>query len=209
MKGQDITHVYHFNERFVSCQPQADPVLSGLDVLLREVVHHYPPLVSNLIVASSLNFVSSLDHETKGMKILVDAPLYPEYSRLLSGLADAYGLFIFPPALPLGEYIQCMPDLRSVINHANDILSYYKEELEGETVNYLSLMAVSLGLTKQDALHQLSEKTVQAYHNTLQILRPHIEACDAFLGFFHGYFQFHSASRRYKLEEIMLEKSGY
>ncbi|OJA14259.1 hypothetical protein AZE42_06866 [Rhizopogon vesiculosus] len=208
-KGQDITHVYHFNERFASCQPQADPVLSGLDALLREVVHHYPTLVSNLIVTSSLNFVSSLllDHETKGMKISSDAPLYPEYSRLLSGLSDAYGLFVFHPALPLGEYIQCMPDLDFIINHTNDILSYYKEEIEGETANYLSLMAVSLALTKQEALHQLSEKTVQAYHNTLQILRPHTEACDAFLSFFHGYFRFHAASRRYKLEEVMLEKS--
>ncbi|OJA10134.1 hypothetical protein AZE42_09733, partial [Rhizopogon vesiculosus] len=34
-KGQDITHVYRFNERFTSCQPQADPVLSGLYALLR------------------------------------------------------------------------------------------------------------------------------------------------------------------------------
>ncbi|KAJ8583621.1 terpenoid synthase [Rhizopogon salebrosus TDB-379] len=208
-KRQDIAHVYRFNERFATCEPQEDAVLNGLDALLREAVHHFSPLVSNLVVASSLNFVSSLllDHETKDMEISTDAPLYPEYSRLMSGLADAYGLFIFPTTLPLVEYIQCMPDLAFVINHTNDILSYYKEELEGETVNYLSLMAASHGLAKQAALHELIEKTVQAHHNVIQILKPRSEACDAFLSFFHGYFGFHAALRRYKLEEIMSERS--
>jgi hypothetical protein len=88
----------------------------------------------------------------------------------------------------------------------SDILSYYKEEIEGETVNYLSLMAGSCALSKQDALHELIEKTVQARHNALQILRPRTDVYDAFLSFFHGYFGFHAALGRYKLEEIMLER---
>jgi len=70
-KEQDIGHVYRFNERFANCQPQADPVLSGLDALMREVVHYYSPLISNMIVTSLFDFMSSLllDHETKDMKV--------------------------------------------------------------------------------------------------------------------------------------------
>ncbi|KAG2368668.1 isoprenoid synthase domain-containing protein [Suillus spraguei] len=207
VRGEDMTHVYHFNEQFVNCQPQGDPVLNALDVLLREVTGLHSPLVSNLITASTLNFMTSncLDDENKDMQIWPQAPLYPEYYRLLSGLVDGYVLFIFPSVLPTREYIQCMPDLRTVINHTNDILSYYKEEIEGDPTNYLSLMAASRALTKQDALHELIEKTVQAHHNILECLRPHTGAYDAYVSFFDGYVKFHVALKRYKMAEIMAE----
>ncbi|KAG2151403.1 isoprenoid synthase domain-containing protein, partial [Suillus clintonianus] len=208
VRADDLGHVYRFNERFMNCQPQGHPVLNTLDGLLREVACYYSSPVSNFIVASSLNFVSSilLDNETKDMPISPQAPSYPEYSRLLSGLADAYGLFIFPSTLPLREYVQCMPDVIIIINHTNDILSYYKEEIEGDTVNYLSLMAASRALTKEDALRELIEKTVQAYHNALELLRPRTEAYDAYVSFFDGYIKFHTTLKRYKLEEIMSER---
>jgi hypothetical protein len=69
--GLDMVHLFPFNERFVSCQPQGDPALKALDSLLREASRHYSPLVSNLIVTSVLDFVSSilLDHETKDMRV--------------------------------------------------------------------------------------------------------------------------------------------
>ncbi|KAG0699516.1 isoprenoid synthase domain-containing protein [Suillus ampliporus] len=209
-RGEDLVHLYRFNERFANYQPQGDPVLNALDALLRDAACHYSAPVSNLIVASSLNFMSSivLDNETKDMQISELTPLYPEYSRLLSGLADAYGFFIFPSTLPLREYVQCMPDLTSTINHTNDILSYYKEEIEGDAANYLSLMAASRALTKQDALQEVIEKTVQTHHNVLKFLRPHTEAYEAYVSFFDGYVKFHAALRRYKLEEIMLETSS-
>lgn len=207
IRGEDMAHVYRFNERFVNCQPQGDPVLNALDVLLREITCLHSPLVSNLITASTLNFMSSncLDNETKDMEISPQTPLYPEYSRLLSGLVDGYVLFIFPSMLPIREYIQSMPDLRIVMNHANDILSYYKEEIEGDTANYLSLMAASRSITKQDALDEVIEKTVQAHHNILECLRPHIDAYNAYVSFFDGYVKFHTALKRYKMDEIMVE----
>ncbi|KAG2069024.1 terpenoid synthase [Suillus decipiens] len=105
--------------------------------------------------------------------------------------------------LPTREYIQCMPDLRIVVNHTNDILSYYKEEIEGDPTNYLTLMAASRALTKQDALHELIEKTVQAHHNILECLRLHTKAYDAYVSFFDGYVKFHAALKRYKMAEIM------
>jgi len=68
-------------------------------------------------------------------------------------------------------------------------------------------MAASHALTKQEALEDLIENTVQARRKVLQILRPHTDSSDAFLSFFHGYFDFHVALGRYKLDEVMLEKS--
>ncbi|KAG2753982.1 terpenoid synthase [Suillus brevipes Sb2] len=215
-EGEDLVHVYSFNQRFANCQPQEHPVLNALDGLLREVHYHYSAPVSNLIVASSLNFMSSilLDNETQDMPISPQTSSYPEYSRLLSGLSDAFGFCIFPCTLPLREYVQCMPDLTIVLNHRAsttiddfpDILSYYKEEIEGDSANYLSLIAASKAFTKQEALRELIEKTVQAYHNVLEFLRPRPEAYNAYVAFFDGYIKFHATLKRYKLEEVMLER---
>ncbi|KAG1729043.1 isoprenoid synthase domain-containing protein [Suillus lakei] len=209
--GEDLVHVYSFYERFASNQLQGNPVLNALDALMRDIVRHYSAPVSNFIVTSILNFLSSmlLDNETKDMQISTGALLYPDYCRMLSGMPDAFALFIFPSILPLREYIQCMPDLAIIINYTNDILSYYKEEIEGETTNYLSRIAASRALTKQDALHEIIEKTVQAHHNILNSLRPHPEAYNAYFKFFDAYiFQLHASVKRYKLKEIMSESAS-
>ncbi|KAG2060778.1 terpenoid synthase [Suillus hirtellus] len=210
IRAEYIVHVYHFNERFANCQPQGHPVMSAYDGLLREVACYYSAPVSNFIVTSALDFVSSilLDNETKDMTISPQAPSYPEYSRMLSGIPYAYAYCVFPCTLPLREYVQCMPDLAIVLNHANDILSHYKEEIQGDTVNYLSLMAASRGLTKQDALQDLIEKTVQAHQNILEFLRPCPEAYDAYVAFFDGFIKAHTTVKRYKLEEVMSERSS-
>ncbi|KAG1883952.1 isoprenoid synthase domain-containing protein [Suillus subluteus] len=209
-KGEGLVHLYSFYERFASNQSQGDPVLNVFDALLRDVVCHYSPPVSNLIITSTFDFISSilLDNETKDMQISTEAQSYPYYMRMLSGISIAYSLFIFPSMLPLREYIQCMPDLAVVINYTNDILSYYKEEIDGETTNYLSRVAASRALTKQDVLHEIIEKTVQAHHNILNCLRPHAEACDAYVGFFSGHFKFYATLKRYKMDEIMAEMSS-
>jgi hypothetical protein len=87
-------------------------------------------------------------------------------------------------------------------------LSYYKEEIEGDSANYLSLIAASRALTKQVALRELIEKTVQAHHNVLEFLRPRPEAYDAYVAFLDGYVKFHASLKRYKLEEVMSKWSS-
>jgi hypothetical protein len=69
-------------------------------------------------------------------------------------------------------------------------------------------MATSRALTKQDALHEVIEKTVQAHYNILKCLRPHTEAYNAYVNFFDGYVKFHAALKRYKMKEIMAEMSS-
>ncbi|OJA12904.1 hypothetical protein AZE42_12243 [Rhizopogon vesiculosus] len=204
--GLDMVHLFPFNERFVSCQPQGDPVLKALDSLLREAPRHYSPLVSNLIVTSWLDFVSSilLDHETKDMRISAETPLFPNYCRLLSGMATAAVLFVFPATVPVQEYIQSLPDLFTVMNHTNDIMSYYKEETQGDNTNYVSRMAASRSLSKVGVLPEIIDGTVQAHHNTLESLEAHTDAHGAYVSFFRGYMNFFGAPR-YKLEEIMSE----
>ncbi|KAG2142345.1 isoprenoid synthase domain-containing protein [Suillus clintonianus] len=208
-RQQDMENLYRFNERFATCQPQGDAVLNTWDEILRETPRHFSPLVSGFITTSTLDFISGLllEYETQGMKISRDAPMYPEYTRLLSGLAHGFAYFVFPPTVPLLDYVQCIPDLMFFLNHANDILSYYKEEIEGDSTNYVSLLAASRGLTKHEALCRLIEKTVLAHHNIVKCLKPHPEAYEAYASVCHGYIKFHTALKRYMVKEIMAEKS--
>lgn len=71
--GQDVEHMYRFNERFVNCHPQGNPALEALDTLLREAPRYYIPLISNLVTTSILHFMSSilLDRETKDTQVSV------------------------------------------------------------------------------------------------------------------------------------------
>ncbi|KAG1761625.1 isoprenoid synthase domain-containing protein [Suillus occidentalis] len=208
--GLDLVHLHSFNENFVNCRPQGNALLSAFDELMREAHHHYSPLVANMIITSFLDSISGimLEHGTNNMQVSTDAPSYPDYCRVLGGVASAYSLFIFPSTIPYRQFIQSMPDVMFIVNTVNDILSYYKEEIEGETTNYVSLVAASGNLTKRDALHGIIEKTMQAHHNILACLKSCPEAYDAYLSFFYGYINYHAALKRYKLEEIMLEASS-
>jgi hypothetical protein len=69
-------------------------------------------------------------------------------------------------------------------------------------------MAASRSITKQDALDEVIEKTVQAHQNILECLRPHTEAYNAYISVLDGYVKFHAALRRYKMDEIMAEMSS-
>jgi hypothetical protein len=66
----------------------------------------------------------------------------------------------------------------------SDILSFYKEETQGETTTYVSRLAATRGITKLDVLHETIDKTVQAHHNILQSLKAHADAYDAYVSFF-------------------------
>lgn len=186
--GLDLDHLHSFNENFVNCRPQGNALLSAFDELMREAHHYCSPLVANMIITSSLDFISGimLEHGTNNMQVSTDAPSYPDYCRVLGGVASAYSLFIFPSTIPYRQFIQSMPDVVFIVNTVNDILSYYKEEIEGETINYVSLVAASGNLIKRDALHGIIEKTMQAHHNILGCLKPCPEAYDAYLSLSMG-----------------------
>jgi hypothetical protein len=66
------TNIYRFNQRFVRGQAQGSGVLDALADLLHRVPDLFQPASSNLIVTSTLDFVTGnlLEYETKGMQVL-------------------------------------------------------------------------------------------------------------------------------------------
>ena len=86
----------------------------------------------------------------------------------------------------------------------SDILSFYKEESDGETVNRVSWLAECREVDKEEALRSLVDDAVAAHDKVLQILSPDRRAHDAFMAFAHGYVGFHSGAGRYRLEDLDL-----
>ncbi|KAK0446774.1 hypothetical protein EV421DRAFT_1791273 [Armillaria borealis] len=157
-----------------------------------------------LLSPGTLNFVTaaSLDYRTQGMKMPASAKRYTTFTRNISGIADVMGVFIFPASVPVTAYIAAIPDLMVFMLSANDVLSFYKEEVAGEELNRVSLLALCDSSTKIDVLRQLVDSTVEAHNNISDILKPNEEALDAYLSFSDGYIWAHAGLSRYRLKEL-------
>ncbi|KAH7921311.1 terpenoid synthase [Leucogyrophana mollusca] len=206
-RGSAMDATYLFNERFTQNCGQDDRVLDAFADSISKISLYFKRVISNLVVTSTLNGVTAvlLEHETDTMTLSHEAQSYSNYYRLMSGFAEAYAIFAFPPELPLEDYIQAIPDMMIFINNTNDILSFYKEEVGGEPVNQASIVAACNNISKIDALGRLADAAVEAHTKVLRILSPHPAARDAYLSFSHGYIGFHvAADDRYRLSELDL-----
>ncbi|KAF5390789.1 hypothetical protein D9757_004433 [Collybiopsis confluens] len=204
---QDTGFLDVFCERLLRGQPQADRALNAFADLIVETTKYFPPLTANLIMASAMNFVNSiiLDNRTLGMEVFAVADDYPLYTRIMSGLSEVYAIALFPAHLPVNIFIQAIPSMRISIVDVNDILSFYKEELAGETVNHISLWAKSRGCDKLQALYVIIQQTVEAHEKVVQILEKDPAALDAYYKFSSGYVQFHTVlDHKYHLDELNL-----
>lgn len=88
--------------------------------------------------------------------------------------------------------------------HPSDLLSFFKEELAGETINYVSISANASGISKVQVLKELADETVQFYQRGSRLFQSAPEAWKAFRGFTAGYVGFHALSIRYKLGQLNL-----
>ena len=89
----------------------------------------------------------------------------------------------------------------------SDILSFYKEDLAGETANRTTVLATVNKQSKQQALSGLVDETVAAYLNALAVLEKDPEALASLKNFAAGYLCFHFAvNTRYRLSELTLQR---
>ncbi|PBK94476.1 terpenoid synthase, partial [Armillaria gallica] len=202
-----LAGVPNFTKRFASSEKQTTKMLDDLANLLAETSQLFGQVSADLIVHAGLKFVTGLILEIQNK----DEPVsvhkvdrYAIYLREMSGIPEAYAMFIFPAELPYNIYIQALPLLREVINFTNDITSFYKEECDGETHNLISFLAEARGEPKSKALSYVAEKCMEAHERVLLILLPHKEAQGMYMEFLRGFLAFHLEGKRYRLGELNL-----
>lgn len=138
----------------------------------------------------------------------------------MSGASECYALFTFPPGLPLNSFVQALPDMMTYINNvksvptpiyllsrsslaSSDILSFYKEQIAGETSNRVSILATCEEASKHDILLRLVAAAAACHHRVLDILAPHPASLEAYVNFSRGYIAFHTSNPRYKLNDLL------
>ncbi|THU76731.1 terpenoid synthase, partial [Dendrothele bispora CBS 962.96] len=183
---------------------QPDPFLALYAETMRDMYNHFGRVAANSIVSAGLNLCNSVVLETcsKELDIVATEPDYALFYRNMSGTADAYAFFIFPPALSISIYIQAIPDIVKILNYTNDILSFYKEETTGDEVNCVSLVATSRKVSKLEALGILIDECIAAHQNAVKIIAPSKEALEMYHKWMQGYLAYHVYAERYRLNEL-------
>ncbi|KAG7100076.1 hypothetical protein E1B28_001859 [Marasmius oreades] len=202
--SQNNKQMEGFNERFAKGLPQGHPVLDALAQLLQDTSEYYNRVQANLIVTSTLDFVTSLimDIEFREMTSF-KTPGFATYWRLnMTGIAVAFTMFIFPKDVDVASYMQCLPHLVVYMLGLNDVLSLYKEEVAGEEDNYPTMLAKESGATKYEAIQRIANDAAEADQHILKGLADNQPALDSWQSFKRGYVPFHVSCPRYKLDEL-------
>ncbi|KAG7100075.1 hypothetical protein E1B28_001858 [Marasmius oreades] len=193
-----------FNERFARGLPQGDPILDALAQLLLDASEYYNRVQSNLIVTSTLDFVTSLIMDLEFRKIAsFKAPGFATYWRLnMSSACVAYAMVIFSKDIDVALYMQCLPHLVVYMLGVNDVLSLYKEEVAGEEDNFPTMLVKESGVTKYEAIQHIVNDVAEADQHILKGLADNQPALDSWQSFKRGYVPFHFSCPRYKLDEL-------
>nr|BCX55500.1 sesquiterpene synthase [Phanerodontia chrysosporium] len=200
--------VEQFAERFHAGGPQLHPLLDVFAGTLRAMPRFFHAHGAAGIVANTVQYVTStlFDKvtEEKGLEVHASARDYPLYKRARNGIGEGYGFCIFDKEnFPdVSTHIQVIPEAITYLIYVNDLLSFYKEELDGETKNFIHDRARVTGKDIEAALMDSMEDVIDAVNRGRQILQGEKErkAWDSFLV---GYVAFHFISPRYKLERLL------
>lgn len=90
---------------------------------------YFDPLLANLIVSCTLDFVTSnlLDNrpEFQDMEVSKHGGSFPYFFRNMSGLTTAFSCFSFPKTgyPDIGLFLEALPDMALYNNIVNDVLS--------------------------------------------------------------------------------------
>ena len=99
---------------------------------------------------------------------------------------------------------QTISDMR-----CSDVLSFYKEELAGETSNYISLRAKINKTGKLEELKNVVNDCLSAYRQIEQLERDFPAACGPLAPSWPAYLRSYLSVPRYKLLELLDEQNGY
>ncbi|KAH9926482.1 isoprenoid synthase domain-containing protein [Fomitopsis serialis] len=166
----------------------------------------YSSFCASSIFSSTLRFLNGELIGNPESKSFVEpnSKAFVDFSRGMNGDAEAYAAFIWSKGDLPGEntYIQVFPDACLYINHANDILSFYKEEQDGEVASYIHARARITGRSTIATLREVIDEVVAASERIRRTLGegPAREAWDSFE---RGYIRFHVGDPRYRLQDII------
>ncbi|KAI1757864.1 longiborneol synthase [Xylaria castorea] len=211
-EGQMQEEAGRFNERLFRGETQPNALLDGIAQLIREAPEHFDPVLSALIQTSTLDFLTSnlLEQrsEFKNLRVTKEGREFPYYFRGMAGLGVGYALFLFPKALypDIGLFVEAIPDIERFINTANDVLSFYKEEVGGDKRNYINNRAVCEEKGALQVLELVKSDALGCVMRVRHILGGRGKYAKSWEDFVRGYNAMHTTNPRYRLSELNLDE---
>ncbi|KAK7414583.1 hypothetical protein QQX98_006611 [Neonectria punicea] len=199
-----------FQQRFFQGETQPNNLLEGIASLIREAHVHFDPVMANLLQISVLKFLTSNSLERhdgfQNMSVTRAGEQFPHFYRDMSGMNVAYSVFCYPKALypDVGAFLEAIPDMAKFIDISNDVLSFYKEELGGDTRNYLHNRATCSGKSIITVLEEVNEETITAARRVEKILKGRGIYAQSWNESIRGYMAMHTTNPRYKLKDLGL-----
>ncbi|KZT00021.1 terpenoid synthase [Laetiporus sulphureus 93-53] len=185
-----------------------DPGIPGaLFKLLVKTHELFPPFAANTIYISVLQFLNGAmlenEYDSGGFDLTKSALRFVEYQRYLTGISDGFACFIWEGAKFPDErvYASAIPDAGIFMNYVNDVFSFYKEELAGETTTYIHNRALVSGKALPETLHDVIDDAFAAAERVRNVLSG--EAREVWDSFEKGFIVFHIGDRRYRLQEVL------
>ncbi|GJE96486.1 hypothetical protein PsYK624_126830 [Phanerochaete sordida] len=201
----DAGALAEFAIRLQTGRPQLLPILDRFAEVLAQMPDFFNVYLATTVLTDSLNFVNStlFEKDLEGMQMRPAAGQYPQYKRARNGLGEVFAAYIWDKfSFPdVSTIIQALPDAIIFLIHGNDILSFYKEELGGDTKNFIHDRARVTGKDTHTVVRELLEDVVASVHSARAILEG--EEREAWERFMAGYISFHLVTPRYKLASLI------
>lgn len=166
----------------------------------------------NMLIKSTVDCISACAYEVEGLGMsnadARHAPDSAQYFRYKTGGSEGFAFLLFPEEVfPEDRFLQCylpaIPYIIQYLDFANDVLSFYKEELNSlDRASFIHTLARSSGISPLGALKQTSERVVRIFQDIRGVIRGNAALEDAMERFLHGYLAFHLGRSRYRLIEL-------
>nr|BDI63123.1 sesquiterpene synthase [Trametes versicolor] len=208
--GRDLDALGEFGRRLLAREALGDSALDRLVTNLQDMYAYYPRLSAHSIAVSTLDFFvgSYVEATGKEMAVAPGATKYPGYMRMKTGIGAAYALFNFvkdwrDPADHF--FLQLIPEIEFYTDTINDILSFYKESLAGETDNLIHLRAAAEQKDPLSVLRDVVEETLESIRKVEVLTAADPQLAKICRSYVVGYVEFHFRAKRYRLEDLEME----
>ncbi|KAJ7050040.1 isoprenoid synthase domain-containing protein [Mycena amicta] len=185
------------------------PVLQHFAGHLSDMYRFWDRIPANSITTAAHEFITGcaleIHPEICAIKLDLSSKSWPYFLRAKTGVAPAYAFMIFRTiSANMSQYMQVIPDVCLFIDITNDVLSFYKEELVGETANYIHNRARVTKKPPLSVLAEVAEEALAARDRVTAVLRAcGSEGLHAWVTFVQGYLAFHVTQDRYRLKELL------
>jgi Trichodiene synthase (TRI5) len=206
--GNCVEEIRNFRKNMMLGKPQL-PLLQSFAALPSLFDQHYDRFSVDKITTGLINFMGScaLEFERANFGALESSPKFPNYFRIMTGLPEAFTVFILQKDFFTPEtfklLLQAAPEIMDYTNHVNDLLSFYKESIiSDERNNYIYQQAIAQRTSVHEVLWNLVREIMGYIDNINRTISTNPNLFRFVDAYIRGSIGFHIDVPRYRLSEL-------